>query len=417
MSHTSRPAGSPTPTVPGGPGGPSPLVPLRLLAVAIFLVALNLRAALASLPPLVHTIRDDLGLSAAAAGLLTTLPVLCMGVFAPLAQRLAHRVGREATVAWALVALLGGLLLRLAGAVLPLLLASTLLVGIGIALSGTVLPGIVKEHFRRRSGAMTGVYLLAMMVGATAAAALSVPFADATGSWRLSLSAWAVVALLGLLAWLPVVRAVNDHDEQPEPPGTGPLPWRSPTARLLAAYLALQSFGFYSQLAWISPSYEARGWSAADAGLLLAVWSIVQLVTGVGGPALADRVRDRRPLVGGALVLTLVGLAGVVVAPGAAPVLWVSLLGLGQGAGFALGLVKLVDYAPTPAASARLSALVFLFSYSLASLGPLAFGAVHDVTDDFGAAYLLLLVLALVQLSLVPRLRPGRLTEALPESG
>ena len=417
MSHTSRPAGSPTPTVPGGPGGPSPLVPLRLLAVAIFLVALNLRAALASLPPLVHTIRDDLGLSAAAAGLLTTLPVLCMGVFAPLAQRLAHRVGREATVAWALVALLGGLVLRLAGEVLPRLIASTLLVGIGIALSGTVLPGIVKEHFRRRSGAMTGVYLLAMMVGATAAAALSVPFADAAGSWRLSLSAWAVVALLGLLAWLPVVRAVNDHDEQPEPPGTGPLPWRSPTARLLAAYLALQSFGFYSQLAWISPSYEARGWSAADAGLLLAVWSIVQLVTGVGGPALADRVRDRRPLVGGALVLTLVGLAGVVVAPGAAPVLWVSLLGLGQGAGFALGLVKLVDYAPTPAASARLSALVFLFSYSLASLGPLAFGAVHDVTDDFGAAYLLLLVLALVQLSLVPRLRPGRLTEALPESG
>jgi CP family cyanate transporter-like MFS transporter len=417
MSHTSRPAGAPTPTVAGGPGGPSPVVPLRLLAVAIFLVALNLRAALASLPPLVHTIRDDLGLSAAAAGLLTTLPVLCMGVFAPLAQRLAHRVGREAAVAWALVALLGWLLLRLAGAVLPLLLASTLLVGIGIALSGTVLPGIVKEHFRRRSGAMTGVYLLAMMVGATAAAALSVPFADATGSWRLSLSAWAVVALLGLLAWLPVVRAVNDHDEQPEPSGTGPLPWRSPTARLLAAYLALQSFGFYSQLAWISPSYEARGWSAADAGLLLAVWSIVQLVTGVGGPALADRVRDRRPLVGGALVLTLVGLAGVVVAPGAAPVLWVSLLGLGQGAGFALGLVKLVDYAPTPAASARLSALVFLFSYSLASLGPLAFGAVHDVTDDFGAAYLLLLVLALVQLSLVPRLRPGRLTEALPEIG
>ncbi len=410
MSHTSRPAGAPGPTVERGLDA-SPAVPLRLLAVAIFLVALNLRAALASLPPLVRTIQSDLDLSAAAAGLLTTLPVLCMGLFAPLAQRLAHRVGREATVAWALVALLAGLLLRLAGEVLPALLASTVLVGIGIALSGTVLPGIVKEHFRRRSGAMTGVYLLAMMVGATAAAALSVPLADATGSWRLSLAAWALVALVGLVTWLPVVRAVNDHDEPPEPPGTGPLPWRSPTARLLAAYLALQSFGFYSQLAWISPSYEARGWSAADAGLLLALWSIVQLVTGVGGPALADRVRDRRPLVGGALVLTLAGLTGVVTAPAAAPVLWVSLMGLGQGAGFALGLVKLVDYAPTPAASARLSALVFLFSYSLASLGPLAFGAVRDVTDSFRGAYVLLLGLALVQLSLVPRLRPGRLTE------
>jgi MFS transporter, CP family, cyanate transporter len=388
-------------------------VPLRWLAVAIFLVALNLRAALASLPPLVRTIQDDLGLSAATAGLLTTLPVLCMGLFAPAAQRLAHRVGREATVAWALASILAGLLLRLAGEVLALLMASTMLVGVGIALSGTVLPGIVKQFYRSRSGAVTGLYLLAMMVGATAASALTVPLADQLGSWQASLAVWAVPAALGLAAWLPVVRAVNDHDEPSGPPvRRDPMPWRSTTAWLLAVYLAMQSFGFYSQLAWIPPSYEALGWSAREAGLLLAVWSIVQLVTAVGGPALADRVRDRRVLVALALGLSASGLLGVVVAPTAAPWLWVSLLGLGQGAGFALGLVKLVDYAPTPAASARLSALVFLLSYSVASTGPVVFGAVHDLTDSFRAPYLLLLGVVAVQLTLVPRLRPGRLTEA-----
>ena len=181
----------------------TPPVPVPLLVLAIFLVALNLRAALASLPPLVRTIQADLGLDAGTAGLLTTLPVLCMGLFAPAAQRLARRIGREATVALALVVLLGGLVLRLAGGVLGLLMVSTLLVGIGIALCGTVLPGIVKEFFRERSGAMTGIYLLAMMVGATAASALTVPLADALGSWQLSLSVWAVPVLLGLAAWLP----------------------------------------------------------------------------------------------------------------------------------------------------------------------------------------------------------------------
>lgn len=387
-------------------------VPLRWLAVAIFLVALNLRAALASLPPLVRTIQDDLGLSAAVAGLLTTLPVLCMGLFAPAAQRLAHRVGREATVAWALASILAGLLLRLAGEVLALLMASTMLVGVGIALSGTVLPGIVKQFYRSRSGAVTGLYLLAMMVGATAASALTVPLTDQLGSWQASLAVWAVLAVLGLAAWLPVVRAVNDHDEQAGPVRRDPMPWRSTTAWLLAVYLAMQSFGFYSQLAWIPPSYEALGWSAREAGLLLAVWSIVQLATAVGGPTLADRVRDRRVLVALALGLSASGLLGVVVAPTAAPWLWVSLLGLGQGAGFALGLVKLVDYAPTPAASARLSALVFLLSYSVASTGPVVFGAVHDLTDSFRAPYLLLLGVVAVQLTLVPRLRPGRLTES-----
>lgn len=391
-------------------GRPAP-VRLRLLLVAILLVAVNLRAALASLPPLVRTIQDDLGLSSATAGLLTTLPVLCMGLFAPLAQRMAHRVGREATVAWALVAVLAGLLLRLAGEVTAVLMLSTVFVGVGIALCGTVLPGIVKEFFGARTGTMTGLYLLAMMVGATAASALTVPLADALGSWRQSLALWAVLAVVGLLAWLPVVRAVNDRDDPAEVTGSGPLPWRSGTAWLLAAYLALQSLGFYTQLAWIPPSYEAQGWSARNAGLLLAVWSIVQLVSGVGAPALADRLHDRRPLIAGALGLNLLGLLGIVLAPTLAPWLWVSMLGLGQGAGFAVGLVKLVDYAPTPAASARLSALVFLCSYSLASVGPFAFGAVHDAVGGFRWPYGLLLAAVVAQLGLVPRLRPGRLTE------
>lgn len=399
-------------------------VPIRLLLVAVLLVALNLRAALASVPPLLLVIREDLGLTRAVAGLLTMAPVLCMGLFAPAAQRLAHRVGREATVAWALGAVLAGLLLRLAGALLPLLLLSVVLVGVGIALSGTVLPGIVKEFFGRRSGTVTGLYLLAMMVGATAASALAVPLAGVLGSWQASLAVWAVLAVVGLAVWLPVVRAVGYTDDTDEPdeadgpvgPATArsPLPWRSRTALLLAAYLGLQSFGFYSQLTWIPPSFEASGSSPREAGLLLAVWSIVQLVTGVGGPALADRVADRRPLLAGALVLSVAGLVGVVAAPAAAPWLWVTLLGLGQGAGFALGLVKLVDYAPTPAASARLSALVFLFSYSLASTGPVVFGAVSDATGGFGASYAVLLGVVAVQLTLVPRLRPGRLAETLP---
>jgi len=89
-------------------------------------------------------------------------------------------------------------------------------------------------------------------------------------------------------------------------------------------------------------------------------------------------------------------------------------MGLGQGGGFALGLVKLVDYAPSPEASARLSALVFLVSYSTASMGPLVFGALHDATGGFTVPYALLAFVLAAQLALVPGLRPGRLTELIP---
>ena len=222
-----------------------------------------------------------------------------MGLFAPVATQAARRVGREATVAGALVLMLAGQLLRLGGGVLAVLVVSTFLVGVGIAFAGTVLPGIVKEHFTGRSGLMTGVYLLAMMVGAATSSALAVPLADVLGSWQRSLAVWSALAVVGLAVWLPVVRRAERPNPAAGPSHRGPLPWRSSTTWLLAAYLALQSFGFYSQIAWISPSFESLGWSARDAGLLLALWSISQFVTGVGGPALADRMPDRRPLVAG----------------------------------------------------------------------------------------------------------------------
>ena len=258
---------------------------------------------------------------------------------------------------------------------------------------------------------VTGVYLFAMMVGATVAAAAAVPLADLLGSWQRSLAFWAVLAVLGLAAWLPVVRAVNDREDPEDREPVGALPWRSRTAWLLASFLALQSAGFYSQLAWIAPSYEERGWAARDAGLLLALFSIVQLGSAVGVPALADRVADRRWLVGASVGCALAGLVGLAAVPDAAPLLWVGLVGLGQGGGFALGMVKLVDYAPSPAASARLSALVFLVSYSAASLGPFGFGALHDTTEGYGWPFASLALLCVVQLALVPRLRPGRLAE------
>ena len=78
------------------------------IVAAVVLLALNLRSVLAGLPPLVADIRADLGLSAAAAGVLTTLPVLCMGAFAPVAPRIAARVPMErALVACALLTAAG----------------------------------------------------------------------------------------------------------------------------------------------------------------------------------------------------------------------------------------------------------------------------------------------------------------------
>src|SRR6188768_4020885 len=402
-------------TRPGAPvdssrrGAPGPA--RWVVVAALVLVAANLRTLMASLPPLAETIRADLGLSSAWMGVLTTLPVLCMGLLAPVANQVARRVGTATAVGGGITLVLAGLVLRgIGGGQVWSLYAGTVVAGAGIALAGTLLPGVVKTVFpASRSGLGTGLTMVAMMGLAAVASATAVPLADALGGWSASLLAWAPLAALALLAWVPMARAVRRHalpDTQPAAVSHA-LPWASLTAWLLAIYLACQSWQFYSSLAWLAPTYESVGWTARDAGLLMAVFTGAQLVSGLLAPALLDHVGDARVLLVAATLLGGSGEVGVWLAPEAAPWVWALLLGAGQGACFALGLALLVRYAATPRDSARLTAMAFLVSYTVASFGPATMGAVEDVTGSFAVLWALLALVSVPQLVFALRLRPG----------
>ncbi|WP_406831066.1 MFS transporter [Pedococcus sp. KACC 23699] len=385
------------------------LPPLWLMALGLVAVAVNLRTAMASVPPVVASIGADLGLSNAALGALTALPVLCMGVFAPLAQRVAIRIGAAGAIEVSVVCVAVGLALRFGGGQAWLLYVATFVAGVGIAIGGTLLPGLVKELFPpERAGLVTGLYMLAMMGGAGASSALSVPLQGWLGSWQASLGSWSLLGVVGALAWIPVWRGHTRHRAaHPVVVTAARLPWTHLTAWLIAAYLAVQSIEFYSSLAWLSPTYAARGWDPTHAGYLLSAFTAAQLVSGLLAPALTDRVHDRRILLVAASLLGLIGQAGLWLAPGALPWAWAVVLGLGQGAAFALGLVLMVDYAATPSASARLAGMAFLFSYGLASLGPATMGAVRDATGGFDAVWMSLTLLMFGQLAVAFLLRPG----------
>ena len=384
-----------------------PLPPLWVMVVALVAVAANLRIAITSLPPLIDVISEDLGLSHAAAGALTTLPVLCMGLFAPLASGIAHRMGAVAAVLAASAAIVAGTASRFFGDSVTVLYVGTFVAGMGIAIGGTLLPRLVKTFFPpERAGLVTGLYMLAMMGGATLSSAVSVPLADRLGSWQGALASWSVLALVGTLVWAPFTHRANPHHTRGEG-GPGRLPWRHPTAWLVAAYLMLQSWCFYSMVAWLSPTYVEHGWRPSEAGFLLAVCSAAQIVSGILGPALSDRFTDVRVLVVPSALLSILGCLGVYALPLSTPWIWVIVMGLGQGASFALGLVLLVRYAASPAASGRLTGMAFLVSYGIASMGPLTMGLVRDVTGSLSPVWLILAALGVGQALISLRMRPG----------
>ena len=387
--------------------------PRWLVLVALSLVAMNLRMALASLPAVESDIAEATGWSSAVIGSLTMLPVLCMGAFALVVPRVAGRIGRRQTVGLALALITAALVLRLAGAVPGVLHLSALIVGIGIALAAGLVPSVVREQLPSRVGLATGLWTAAMMSGAALGGALTVPLALALGSWQRALAFWALPAALALVVWYLVEEKGHQVDADREVTATRPpvhirdLPWRSKPAWALTAYLVCNSIIFYTALAWLATSFTDRTADEAQAGLLLGLFTATQVAGALVMPAVAERVPARRTVYAITLGLVVLCLLAIGWAPDALTPVVVSLFGITLGAGFAMGLALLSEWAVDPSASARLTAMAFSITYLTASFGPLVAGGLMDVFGSWPLIFTLLALVGAAQLATIPALRRG----------
>ena len=252
-----------------------------LLLLGLILVALNLRPALSSMSPLLAEVSQSLGLSAAKAGLLTTLPVLCLGLFAPMAPILARRFGAERVVLGILLTLAAGIILRSAFGEVGLF-AGSLIAGASIGIIGVLLPGIVKRDFAKQAGTMTGVYTMALCLGAALAAGSTVPLSKHFGdSWSIGLGFWILPALVAAAFWLPQVGQKHGaHQVAYRVRGL----LRDPLAWQVTLYMGLQSSLAYIVFGWLPSILIGRGLTATQAGLVLSGSVIVQLASSLAAP-------------------------------------------------------------------------------------------------------------------------------------
>lgn len=353
-----------------------------LLLLGLVLVALNLRPALSSMAPVLNQVTAGLGLSASAAGLLTTLPVLCLGLFAPLAPALARRLGSERVILGILFTLALAILVRSAMGVAGVFIGS-LMAGASIGIIGVLLPGIVKRDFPQHAGTLTGVYTMALCLGAAMAAGATVPLTQHFGdSWALGLGFWMIPALLAMLVWLPQARQGHGlHKVSYRVRGL----WRDRLAWQVTLYMGLQSSLAYIVFGWLPSILIGRGLSPTEAGLVLSGSVIVQLVSSLSAPWLATRGKDQRLAIVIVMLVTLAGLFGCLYAPISGLWGWAVLLGLGQGGTFALALTLIVLRSRDAHVAANLSSMAQGVGYTVASMGPFAVGLVHDLTGGWAA--------------------------------
>ncbi len=381
------------------------------LLVALFACALALRPQIVGIGPLLPGIQDDLDVSHAVAGLLGTIPVLCMGLFAPPAPYLLRWIGSRSALG-ASIALIGaaGIARAVAPGAVPLVLL-TFPVGVGIGLAGTLMPVAVKERFPHRPALATGIYTTGINTGSAVSAAAAVPIAAAAGGWRTALLVFSGVTVALAALWLAQTRGRPAHERSSLRPPR--LPLGSPVAWTLVALFALLGTGFYGLNAWLPDSYVERGWSEESAGGLLAALNIASIPGGLAIAWLADRRGSRRLYLGACAAVQVVALVGVIELPGGGW-LWATLFGLANGGLFALIMTLPLDVADDAATVGAVAALMLGAGYSIAALSPFALGAVRDVTGGYTTTLWVIVGTATAFLALSATLTRERLRRGVP---
>ncbi|MBW3080022.1 MFS transporter [Bifidobacterium saguinibicoloris] len=166
----------------------------------VFVVALNLRAPLTSVGPLLPWIGASEHLNATMQGLLGSLPILAFAVVSPMVHRAAERLGIKRTVLAAMAFLTIGIVIRSTCGTTGLWVG-TLVIGCSIAVGNVLVPAIVKRDYPGRTSLATGIYSACMTGMAAFASAATLPLSDAIG-WRGTLGIWAVPAGTVTLLWL-----------------------------------------------------------------------------------------------------------------------------------------------------------------------------------------------------------------------
>ncbi len=380
-----------------------------LLIAAIFALALNLRPAMAAVGPLLDLIEAATGMDSTTASLLTTLPVAMIGVGALSIRPLRRRLGERKGI------LLGAVLIGLACLARAVfdgtagLIASAVVVGVGVALIQALAPVVIKRAFPTRFGTVMGVYTTGIMGGAAVAAATAAGLAGAVG-WAGALALWAVPAFLAAVVWIIAARdpAAEEPNRAVVAEGTHEVPfWKQPRAWALVPILGLGTSAYTLVLAWLPPYYVDMGQARATASFLLSGMTGAEVAAGVLVSLFIARFPDRRGPMLAAVALALIGLAGLVLTPVSLAVPVMLLLGLGIGAVFPLTLILAMDQIDDPVRSGDLLAFVQGGGYIIASLSPLAAGLLRDRLSDLSQAWMLMGLGLVAMAAMTLAFKPG----------
>lgn len=370
--------------------------PILFTIMALFLVCLNLRISIVSISPVLESIRHDLQLSNGIISLLTSIPVICMGLFAFVATSISNRFGMEKTISYSLIIIGVATALRVFAHSPFILLLTAFLNGIGIAIAGPLISGYIKKNFPSRIGMMIGVYTVAMGIGSSICAGLMVPLTNSLShSWELALASWSIFAVIGFAAWFPILKKANSIHIPTKFKQITKMPLHNKKAWLFTLIFGLQSGIYYCLSTWLAPMVQSMGFTEAQSGTLITVFSIVQVIFSFVVPILADIYFTEKSWLLGCTFIVLVGLL-ILIFDITNPWIATMILAVGLGGMFPLALSLPLHATTTAQDASAWTSMMQGFGYILSAFIPWIAGITRDLIPYDKQIFIMIFILSLI---------------------
>ena len=351
------------------------------LVLGILFISFNLRAPITAVGSVVKMIQEEYALGSAAAGFITTLPLIAFAIVSPFVSTLANKLGQANTMFTGLILILIGEAIRSYTGVYGLF-AGTAIIGIGIAIGNVIVPGIIKRYFSHRAGLITSIYTSGMCIFAAIGAGVSIPLATGLGlGWQNTLCVWFILTSLTIFIWLPQLFILKKRHSDRNIEHDHKSIWTSPLAWWVTLFMGVQSLLFYSLVAWLTTIIISRGLSQSFASSMALLFQLMAIPATLVIPTLCDKFKDQRILSVCVAAIYAIGMILFIFA--ASPVLMtisVILLSIGMGGSISLSIAFISLRSPNSHTAAELSGMSQSAGYLLAAIGPVVTGFIYDLT-------------------------------------
>ena len=371
----------------------------------LWLIGVALRLAILAVPPAIPALREEFHLTGTEIGALSGAPIVIFAAASLAGSRLVARIGViAAATAGLLLTALGSATRSLAFDTTSLF-AATVVMGVGVAVAQPAMPVLVGRWLPKRLVLGTGVYTNGLLVGEILPVALPLLLPALADNWRVTFALWAApIVVIAVLTFVLAPRdgaaTVRQISGRWWPDWSAWDVWR---LGLIFGGVGPLYFGTNAFL----PGHLSEAGRADLISPALTALNLGQLPASFLLIAFACYIERRAwPFILSSLV-GLAGIGAIIATASALTVVSAAVVGFAAGAAFALGLT-LPPLLSKPEEVARVAAAMFTISYASTVVVSLICGVLWDVTATARAAFLPIIIAALLPIVLIPTIRFNR---------